>query len=542
MKKITLFASAILLIAGVMSGCNSDKAADKKEKKEEVKQVLNLTATSEIPSMDSTLATDNVSFLVMDNTMEGLYRLDKDNKPTEGIAKSYDVSEDKKKYTFHLRDAKWSNGDPVTAHDFVFAWQRAVNPKTAAEYAFILFDIKNAAEINNGKLPVDQLGVKALDEKTLEVELANAIPYFLELTTFGTYYPLNEKFVTSQGSKHGVEADSALYNGPFVLKEWKHEESFKLAKNPNYWDKDTVKLEEINFAIVKDVATAVNLYDTDQVDRVILNAEYVDKYKDNKEFGTLLDSRLFFIRYNQKNKLFANEKVRKAIDLAYNKEDIADVILNDGSQPAYSLVPKNFVKGPDGKDFRDINGDLNKGSVDEAKKLWAEAKKELGITTIKVEMLNYDNDSAKRIGEFIKEELEKNLEGIEVNIKQQPFAQKLDLEKNLDYEFSFSGWGPDYPDPMTFVDMFITDSDFNEMAYSNKKYDELVAKAKGELLVDPQARWDAMAEAEKVLFEDMAISPVYQRGIAFVQKEYVRDVHKHNFGGDYSFKWAYIEK
>ncbi len=553
-KKLSAVVAPVLVMSLALTACSGEKkdtnTTAKPEKKEEgsklaSKQVLNLLDTSEIPSMDSTLATDQVSFNVMNNVMEGLYRLDKDNKPTPGVAESFEKSADGKTYTFKLRkDAKWSNGDPVTAKDFVYSWRRAVDPATAAEYAYIMFDVKNAQKINNKELPVDQLGVKAVDDYTLEVQLENAVPYFVELTSFATFYPLNEKFVKAQGDKFGLEASTTLYNGPFVLSDWKHEQSFQLKKNPNYWDNKTVKLEEINFNIVKDVATGVNLYETKEVDRVGLSAEFVDKYKSDANFKTSKDSSVYFLRLNQKragkDTPLANINVRKAISMAFDKEALVNVILNNGSTAANFLVPKDFVKGPDGKDFRDNNGEMNKYNVEKAKKAWADAKKELGTDKVTLELLNYDSESAKKIGEYLKEQLEKNLEGLTVNIKQQPFAQKLDLESKGDYDFSFAGWGPDYPDPMTFVDMFVTDGSHNQMGYSNPKYDELVKKAKGELTTDVKARWKALVDAEKILFDDAAIAPLYQRGSAYLQRPYVKNVYDHQFGGDFSYKWAYI--
>jgi oligopeptide transport system substrate-binding protein len=547
-KKLSLFLVLLLAVSTLLAACggkNDNAAGDKKEgdKPAETKkeQVLNLLETQEIPSMDSVLATDAVSFNVMNNVFEGLYRLDKNNEPTPGMAESYEVSEDGKVYTFKLRDAKWSNGDPVTAHDFVFAWRRALDPKTAAEYAYIMYDIKNAEEVNTGKLPVDQLGVKALDDKTLQVELKNPIPYFLSLTTFPTFYPQNEKFVKAQGEKFGLEANTTLYNGPFVLSEWKHEQSFQLKKNPNYWDANTVKLETINFNIVKDTATAVNLYETKKADRAELTAEFVDKYKNDPNYLPISEPTLFFLRMNQNNEVLKNVKARKAIAMAFDKEGIANVILNNGSKPANYFVPEGFVKGPNGKDFREENGDLLKTNVEEAKKLWAEAKKELGKDKITLELLNYDTESSKKLGEYLKEQLETNLEGLTINIKQQPFKQKLDLETKMQYEISLAGWGPDYQDPMTFIDMFVTNGAHNQTGWSNPEYDKLVKDAKTTLLSDLQARWDAMVKAEKILLDEAVIAPVYQRGRAYVQREYVKGIVEHQFGGDWSYKWAYIE-
>ncbi|MED4923287.1 peptide ABC transporter substrate-binding protein [Anoxybacillus geothermalis] len=544
-KRFSFFLVLLLALSTFLAACGGggdDNAQGGEKPAEKKEQVLNLLETSEIPSLDPALATDQVSFIVLNNVMEGLYRLGKDNKPVPGVAESYTVSEDGKTYTFKLRqDAKWSNGDPVTAHDFVFAWRRVLDPKTKAEYAYIMYDIKNAAAVNTGKLPVDQLGVKALDNYTLQVELENPIPYFISLTVFGTFMPQNEKFVKAQGDKYGLEANTTLYNGPFVLSEWKHEQGWTYAKNPNYWDKDTVKLEKINVKVVKETATMVNLYDTKKTDRVILSAEFVDKYKNDKNFHTYLEPSIFWLRMNTKKEPLNNVNARKAIAMAIDKEAMVNTLFNNGSVVANYAVPKDFVTGPDGKDFRDANGDLVSYNVDEAKKLWEQAKKELGKDKFTIELLNYDDDIAKKVGEYLKEQLEKNLPGLTVNIKQQPFKQKLELESNMQYELSFSGWGPDYQDPMTFLDLWTTNNPHNQTGWSNAEYDKLIKDAKTTLLGDLQARWDAMLKAEKILFEEMPIAPLYQRGRAYLQREYVKDIVIHSFGGDYSYKWAYIE-
>ncbi|AGE21295.1 oligopeptide/dipeptide ABC transporter substrate-binding protein [Geobacillus sp. GHH01] len=548
-KRFSFFLVLLLALSTFLAACGGGKDNDNaqggqggEKPAEKKEQVLNLLDSSEIPSLDSALATDQVSFIVLNNVMEGLYRLGKDNKPVPGVAESHEVSEDGKTYTFKLRkDAKWSNGDPVTAHDFVFAWKRVLDPKTKAEYAYIMYDIKNAEEVNTGKLPVDQLGVKALDDYTLQVELKNPIPYFISLTVFGTFMPQNEKFVKAQGDKYGLEANTTLYNGPFVLSEWKHEQGWTYEKNPNYWDKDTVKLEKINVKVVKDTATAVNLYETKQADRVGLTAEFVDKYKNDKNFKTELDPSLYWLRMNTKKEPLNNVNARKAIAMAIDTQAMVDTLLNNGSIPAKFTVPKDFVIGPDGKDFRDVNGDLVNYNPDEAKKLWEQAKKELGKDKFTLELLNYDSDSAKKIGEYVKAQLEQNLPGLTVNIKQQPFAQKLELESKMQYDLSFSGWGPDYQDPMTFLDLWTTTNPHNQTGWSNAEYDKLIKDAKTTLLGDLQARWDAMLKAEKIVFEEMPIAPLYQRGVAYLQREYVKDIVSHPFGGDYSYKWAYIE-
>ncbi|MGM9987458.1 MAG: peptide ABC transporter substrate-binding protein, partial [Bacillaceae bacterium] len=348
-----LSTSALLLTA-----CNSDKEPannkGKEEPKEAVKQVLTWPGAAELPSLDSSKSTDAESFVVLGNTIEGLYTLDSKEEATPAMAEKFETSADGKVITFHLRkDAKWSNGDPVTAKDFEYAWKRLLDPATKSEYAYIAYDVKNAQEVNEGKKKVDELGVKAVDDHTFEVTLNTAVPYFVKLTTFPSFFPLNEKFVKEKGEKYALEAENLLSNGPFMMTEWKHEQSYQLKKNPTYWDAKNVKLEEINFKIVKDASTSTNLYEAGQLDRAGLSAEFIDKYKDHKDKKINPDASIFFLRLNQKNPALANVNIRKAIDLAYDKEGISTVILNNGSTVANYLVPKGFVKDPSGVDFRD---------------------------------------------------------------------------------------------------------------------------------------------------------------------------------------------
>ncbi|MGL4819200.1 MAG: ABC transporter substrate-binding protein [Bacilli bacterium] len=543
-KRFALLLAAVLTMGATLSACGSkDNAGGEKT---DAPQVLNLPIGAEIPSMDSSKATDAESFMIMINTNEGLYRLGEDGKtPTLGMAKEDPtVSEDKLTYTFKLReDAKWSNGEPVTANDFVYAWQRAVNPDTASEYAYIMFDVKNAAAVNEGKMPVDQLGIKALDEYTLEVQLENAIPYFIELTAFPTFFPQNQKWVEAQAGKYGTEANNVLYNGPFVMSEWKHNESIKLTKNDNYWDKDAVKLEEINFKVLKETSTTVNLYDGGEIDRAGLTSEFVDQYKDGEGFGTISDASTFFIRLNQKNEALANVNIRRAIVQAINKENLTNELLNNGSKPINGLVPSNFTKNPEnGGDFREDVGELLPYNVAEAQKAWTQGLKELGTDKVTLTLTNSDSDLAKRIAEYIQGELQTNLPGLTVNVKLLPFKQQLDENAKGNYDMSIGGWGADYPDPMTFLYMFVTDGGHNQTGYSSEQYDKLIKDGQTTYLLDTKKRWEVLIEAEKTLMNDAVIAPLYQRGRAYVQQPYVKGVVEHLFSGDMSFKWASIEK
>ncbi|AZV65816.1 MULTISPECIES: peptide ABC transporter substrate-binding protein [Bacillus] len=536
-KKSHLMVMA-LVTSLLLTACNNK--ADKSDI-EVKKQVLNVTVSEEIPSLDTVKTTDGTSAHVMQNIFEGLYVLNDQDQPTPAIAKSFKRSEDGKKYTFDLRkDAKWSNGDNVTANDFMFAWKRAINPETASQYASMLFYVKNAKEINKGAMSLDELGVTVINDYKLEVELEQPIPYFLQLLALPIYLPQHESFLKEQGNNYALEPSNLIYNGPFVLEKWKHEQEFQLKKNATYWDQKKVKLDEINFHIVKDTMTAVNLYEAGDLDRVPINSQVVDKYKGNKELHMSSDSGIAMLRFNEKNTALANKKVRQSISLALNKDDFVAHFINNGAKPASGLVPVGHVNEETGKDFRKENGDLSLYDLQKAKKIWEEAKKELGVGEVNLEFLTFEQDNAKRMAEYIKGDLEKYLHGLTIQIKQQPFKQKLQLEQTGDYDITMANWGPDYKDPISYLELFTTGNPNNKMNYSNVRYDELIKKAKTDFVLDREKRWEALREAEQVLLEDAAVAPLYHIGSAYVQKEYVKGIEKHQFGGVYTYKNAYI--
>ncbi|NLP50715.1 peptide ABC transporter substrate-binding protein [Bacillus sp. RO1] len=510
-------------------------------------QVLNVVDSAEIPTMDSVQGTDAVAFNVMNNVFEGLYRLGENDEVVEGVAKSHEVSEDGLTYTFTLReDSVWSNGEPVTANDFVFAWQRAVDPNTGSEYGPYMMNgkIKNATQVSSGELPLEELGVKAIDEYTLEVTLEQPVAYFESLMTFPTFFPQNQKFLEEQGDKYALEADTLIYNGPFTLDSWEHEVGWTMKKNADYWDAETVKLDEINVKVVKEVSTGVNLYTAQQIDiSPGLTSDFVTQYKEDPDLISYLEPTLFWFKFNQtKNEALANVNIRKAISMGFNKQDMADYVLNNGSIPANYSVPVEFVQHPEtGEDFREKNGDMNAFDAEKAKEHWEKGLEELGTDAITVEILGGDTETAKTMQEYLQNQLQENLPGLTIKLKEVPFAQRLDLDAAMDYDMQLAGWGPDYLDAISFANLWITDGGNNKMGYSNAEYDKLLNDVMTTYANDPAKRFEAMQEAERILLEeDAAIAPIYQRGTTRLWKPYVQNVYRHNFGPDFSYKWAYI--
>ncbi|WP_028782052.1 peptide ABC transporter substrate-binding protein [Thalassobacillus devorans] len=509
-------------------------------------QVLNITDSAEIPTMDPSMATDAVAFQWLGSTMDGLYRLGENAKLEPAIAKSHEQSEDALTWTFKLReDATWENGDPVTAHDFVYAWQRAVNPDTGSEYGPYMMNgvIKNAEAISKGEMPVDKLGVTAEDDYTLKVELEKPIPYFLSLTAFGTFLPLNQDFVEKQGDKFALEADTILANGPFKMTEWKHEEGWTLEKNKDYWDAENVNLEKINVKVVKETSTRVNLYDSGEIDAAALSGEFVQQKAGSEELKTEEEPVLFYLKMNQQHEVLGNVNARKAIQSVINREDLVNVILANGSLPAVGDIPQNFAKHPEsGKDFREINGPLVEHNVEKAQEHWKKALEELGKDKVELELLGGDSEVAKEMDAYLKNQLEQ-LEGLTVNVKPVPFKERLRLDTEMEYELQNSGWGPDYIDPNTFLNMWVTDGGNNKTGYSNEEYDALIEKANNELALEPVKRFETFLEAEKMLIkEDAVLAPLYQRAVAKLWKPYVKGVITNPMGPDYTYKYAYIDK
>lgn len=548
MKNWTLLVILGLFLT-VLVACNEETS--KTEEKagnsaEEGEKVLDFTSPVAIPTMDPSIATDEASFIYLAATTEGLYRLDKNAKTVPGIAKEHKVSEDGLTWTFTLReDAVWENGTPVTAHDFVYSWRRAVNPETGSEYGPYMMNgvIKNATAVSSGEVPAEDLGVRAEGDYTFVVELENPTPYFESLTTFGTFFPLNQEFVEKQGDKFATSSDTILSNGPYTIEEWTSTStSWELAKNKDYWDADTVQMDKLTFEVVKDPQTAVSLYTSGAVDRVDLTADLVDKYKSKDDYAVSADTFVYFIKFNQKaNEALANTNIRAAISRAFDKKALVEEILNNGSIVANGLVPTDFTPMPEsGKDFREVSGDLVTYDLEAAKEYWKKGLKEIGKDKLELELLTGNDETTKTMVEYIANQLSKNLPGLTVNLKQVPKEQRLDLDTSMDYEMQVSRWGPDFLDPFTFMNLWTTKSGNNAMGYSNPKYDKLVKETATKLAQDNVARYQNFLDAEKLLFEDAAVAPIYQSSRAQLVSPKIKGVHVNPFGATYEYKWANV--
>ena len=553
--KLSLLLVLSLVLSMFLAACsggksNSTNNAGTTTKEKAPAQVLNVLESAEIPTMDSSLGQDVMSFTMLNATNEGLYRLDPNQKVIDGIADGKPtVNADATVYTIKLKkDTKWSNGDPVTAHDFVYAWQRAIDPKTASPYGpyYMEGKIKNATDIANKKKPVTDLGIKALDDYTLQITLEQPIPFFESYVTFQVFYPLNQKYVESQGKDYAKDASHILYNGPFKMTKWDGPQAteWTLVKNDSYWNASTVSLKTINFNVSKDGQASANAFEAGEADITPKLAEpaIISQYEGSKNLLRYSEPSIFWLKFNEKNPALANVNIRKAISLAIDKKALTDNVLANGSIPADFIVAKNFAfNSTTNKDFRADTGTYLATDKAKAKELWTKGLAELGKKELSFNYIGQDTTSAKQTDAFIKDQIEKTLPGAHITITSVPFNIKLDREDKQQYDILFSGWGPDYADPMTYMDIWLSDGQQQHMSYKNPEVDKLIHSAQTTLATKPDERFKALQQAEKIILEDdAAIDPLYQRSANLLIADKVQGLAHHGYGPDYSYQWIKI--
>ena len=494
---------------------------------------LNLQAT--IRDMDSTTTTDSVSSGILLNVMEGLYRLDENLEPQPAMAEGVQISDDKLTYTFTLRDGvQWSNGDPVTSQDFEYAWLRALDPDTAGQYAYILYTfIEGAEEFNSGDGSADDVAIEAPDDKTFEVTLVSPSPFFLGLTAFQTYLPQQQSFVEEQGDQYGQSADALLYNGPYSLTSFNPTQGVTFVKRDDYWDAGNVDIQRVEGRIVTEIGTAVNLHEAGNLDITEISQEYVNQYRDSPDFYSQSNFATFYLVFNNDLPLFQNENIRRAFQMGFDQQTLTQEILQDGSEPGVGLVP-NGIDGPGSQTFREAEGPtMPEFDLQEAKRLFQQGVEEIGENPT-IELLSYDTTGGRDVATFLQEQFEKM--GAKINVTVQPFDRKLELEADGEFQLSFQGWIADYNDPMTFLDLFLSDSSFNTGKYKGERYDELINQALTE--TDFARRMDQMLEAERVLIEeDAGLAPVYFEGQVWLIEPSIKNFVYYRSGGDAIKLW-----
>ncbi|WP_367296330.1 peptide ABC transporter substrate-binding protein [Levilactobacillus yonginensis] len=531
---VATFAAVLLAACGSSSSSSSEAS----------KQTLNWMENSALPSMDLSTSTDVVSGETENNTNEGLLRFGKNSKTLPGVAKSYTKSKDGKTYTFNLRKSNWSNGDKVTAKDFVYAWQRTVNPKTASQYSYMYAQVKNANAIIAKKKPVSSLGVKAVGDYKLVVTLTQATSYFPALVASPMFFPQNQSVVQKYGKKYATNAASNVYNGPFKLTYWTGtSDNWTLSKNTKYWNAKNVKLKKINFKTMKDPQTSLSQYQSGKLDATYLSGQQPKNYKNSKQYVERKSASTFYIELNEKkDSMMKNKKARQALSLAINRNQFVNKVLADGSTAAKGLVSTGLAS-KDGKDFNTAAAVPSATTQDlaKAKKLWKQALKETGRKSYSLTLMADDTPAGKNSAEFIQSQWAK-LDGLKVTNSNLPFKTRLARSQNGQFDAVISAWGADFPDPISFLSLFTSGNSYNNGKWASKSYDKYVKAASGKDANDASARWNDMVNAQKTILGDQGIIPVYQQGKAQLVKSNVKGLIYFPTGANWDFSSAYISK
>ena len=477
---------------------------------------------SEPEDLNTITETYSYCYTLTRHYMENLLMLDENDNPAPAVAKEMPtISEDGLTYTFYLReDMTWTNGEPVTAHDFIFGWSQLINPDIASSYAYFGYDLfKNGKAYYDGECTLDEVGFKALDDYTIEVTLENPTAYATYMFTFGNFAPVNEKFYNEVGAENYMtEAQYFCTNGAYTVSEWVHESKFVVEKNPNYYRADEVTLDKINFVMLTTSDAKFNSFKAGEVDYISLTGANA---KSLREEGytvySVNDNAEFHINFNCEDEYLSNVNLRKAFDLAYGRQQFIDAILQNDSMPAVSFTAPG-VNGYDGTSFaaavEDKFGKLNaaEAQVDLAKQYLDTALTELGVTVEDISAhltINCgDSDTAIAQAAFLQEQFRTNL-GIEVSVKSMTTKAQAAERSAGNYDMDISGWGPDYNDPMTFLDLWVTNGGNNNTNWSNERYDELIALAQKE--TDMEKRQEYFLECEQILSENVPVSNLYWR-------------------------------
>ena len=549
MKKLFCMLLALVMLAS----CAVSAVAEEK--------YLGVMLSTNVMSLDTNLATDGESFEVIADCIDGLMQMDADGAAIPAIAESYDLSDDGTVYTFHLRDAKWSNGAAVTAKDFEFAWKRIA--KEAGEYAYLLDTsvgcVKNADAIIYEGADPDTLGVKAIDDKTFEVTLEVPVSFFPSLMYFPTFYPINEEFYNGlEEGTYGTSPETFLCNGAFVLEDYTPgTATLSVKKNADYWDADRVKLDGIKYQVVGSSDNALTAYRTGALDLVTISGNQVAAAQKDASLSQSLKvtgaGYMWYLSFSQteknaQNGKLANANLRLAITNAIDRDNLVDNYVMDGSLATYTAVPPQFAaSSTTGEDFSaDQDAFLDYVGYDPEKALeyFEAAKAELGVDSFEFTMIygNNEGDEVAKVAQAIKEDVEDALPGLVINLQPMTKAERLDKMQNDNYDVALTRWGPDYADPMTYLGMWITDNSNNYGFWSNAEYDQLIKDCTtGAYITDYDARWAALFEAETLVMQEAVIAPLYTKANANLIASGVEGVEFHPVALNRVYKNATIE-
>ncbi|WP_010240803.1 peptide ABC transporter substrate-binding protein [Clostridium arbusti] len=541
-SRLCALVMSAVIVGTLLGGCGSKSSTTKSEQK------ITFNLNADPKTIDPALNSSVEGATVIANAFEGLLDVDSKNQPIAGVASKWDITDGGKHYTFHLRkEAKWSDGKPVKAQDFEYAWKRALAPETASDYAYQLYYLKGGEAYNQGKASVDQVGVKATDDYTLDVDLENATPYFLGLMSFPTYMPVRKDIVDAHPKDWAIKGATYVSNGAFKLQDWKPKDSLNFVKNTNYWNAKNIKLDTLKYTVLDQETSYLSAFQSSQIDMIYAPpAEQIPTLLKNGTAKTYANLGTYYYSFNlapdaakinpDAAKVMQNPKVRQAISLAIDRTKLVKDVTKGGQNPATSFVPKGITI--DGKDFKDKEYYKPTADVAQAKQLLAEAGYPDGKGLPSLEVIYNNGQGHQSIAQAVQDMLKKNL-NINITLRSVERTVQLNDTTKHQYIMARNGWSADYADPMTFLDMWVTGAGNNVAGYSNPDYDKLIDAAKGE--TDVAKRTTEMHEAEDILMKDMPVIPLYEYNYVVCEKNYVKGVNVSPLGFFY-FQNAYVQK
>ncbi|MGO1986363.1 MAG: peptide ABC transporter substrate-binding protein [Lactococcus lactis] len=541
--------TSLIALSGIILVACGTKTSEQKN--------IKFSIPTDVASLDTTILTDQYSYDVAGNVEEGLTRVDSKGNAALALAKSIDVSKDGLTYTVTLRDnLKWSNGDKLTAKDFVYSWKRAVDPKTGSEYAYLMGAVSGANDIISGKSSLDSLGIKAESDTEFKVTLAQPTPYFKFLLSEPVYYPLDQKVVDKYGKQYGTSSDKTVYNGPFMFKSDKGwtgtNKTFSIYANPNYYDKSAVKSKQIDFQVISNANTGAQLYKQGKLDFTLLSTtDLINANKKTKGYTVFKQARTDYIEYNQSGKnasspdaqkALANQNIREALNLATNRAGVVKTAL-PGSTVATSFTPVGMSKTSTGEDFATYAKQDYRYDPTKAKDLWEKGLKELGLTKLTLTLEAAGGLApSEATANFLQTAYQQNLPGLTVNLKLVPFKQRLNDAQNGNFDMVLSGWGGDYAEPSTFLQLFTTGQSYNDGKFSSKTYDDAFKAATTTPDVLEPAKVDEHYKAaEAALYQGSYINPVDFQANPALMNPKITGLEFHSTGLAYDLKSAYVK-
>lgn len=511
MKRKHIIVTIMICIAAFLCSCSGAHKND----------YLVVATIAKVVSLDNAVVTDATSLETIGCFIEGLFMLDENQEVVGGMAESFEVLEDGLIYIFHLRDANWSNGTPVTAQDFVYAWRRMLEKN--APYASLLAEtahIKNGKQILYEGADITTFGVSATDPKTLKVELESPVPFFNTLVSFPAFYPMNEEFEKSlEAGTYGTSPETVLCNGPFELESYIPGTTVvNLKKNTKYWNCDHIALKGIKFQTVTSVDVGLEAYKGGFVDVVNLKGAYIEETMKNPALAPQVqkkyEGRLAYLSFNvsDKESPVANLNIRRAISYAINRESICDNVLHHAAEEVLHPVCRKLAFDENGKDFAeplDEYKDLVGFNPKKAQECLDAGLKEINKDSIELTLMCDNSENGLNVAQMLKGMLEKNLPKLTIKINALPFAERQTLGREGKFEIQTSNWGPDYSDPLTFLEIFMSKNGMNFGKWSNEEYDAMIREATGKYANDASKRWEILKKAERILMEDVAMAPLY---------------------------------